>query len=163
MVSDRRESRSDSRSGEADELRSRLLDLIKPVVEDHGAIVVDLELAGSDHYRVIRVLVHREPGVMVRMCEAISREIGDILDVEGPMRGRYRLEVTSPGLDRPLETDDDFQRARGRKLKVVLTSGRSLSGRLAAWDMGYIHLHDPKGSHAIARGDIAKANIDVEF
>ena len=125
--------------------------------------MVDLELTGADHYRVVRVLVHRDPGVTVETCVAISREVGDLLDVEDPLSGRYRLEVTSPGLDRPLETDGDFQRAQGRKLKVVLTSGRSVSGRLAGWDVGSIHLDVPKGSQTIARGDIAKASIDVEF
>ena len=133
------------------------------MVEDHGAFVVDLELVGAEHYRVVRVLVHRDPGVTVETCVAISHEVGDLLDVEDPLPGRYRLEVTSPGLDRPLETDGDFQRARGRKLKVVLTSGRSLSGRLSGWDMGFIHLDDPNGSQTVARGDIAKASIDVEF
>lgn len=154
---------SDSRRVEADELRSRLLDLIRPVVEDNDAILVDLELAGSGHYTVVRVLVHRDAGVTVQTCEAVSREVGDLLDVEDPLRGRYRLEVTSPGLDRPLESDGDFQRARGRKLKVLLTSGRSLSGRLTEWDTDFIRLEDPEGDQAIARGDIVKARIEVEF
>ena len=87
--------------------------------------------------------------------------MADLFDVEDPIAGRYRLEVTSPGLDRPLETDGDFARARGRLLKVVLASGRVVKGRLIAWEANQIQLDGP--AEFVARADIARANIEPEL
>ena len=97
-------------------------------------------------------------------CEQISREIADYLDVEDPLPGRYRLEVTSPGLDRPLVTDGDFARAKGHLLKVVLLSGKNHRGRLIDWDTKKIALgEDGQDVENVPREEIAKATIEVEF
>ena len=106
-------------------------------------------------------MVYKNCGTTLATCESISREVADLFDVEDPIVGRYRLEVTSPGLDRPLETDGDFTRAHGRLLKVVLTSGRVVKGRLIAWEADRIQLDSP--AESVARADIAKANIEPEF
>jgi len=107
--------------------------------------------------------VHKEHGITVENCEAISREVGDLLDIEDPITGRYRLEVTSPGLSRPLRTDRDFTRAHARLLKVVLVSGRTVQGRLEAWDSRAITLNGPDGRQFIERQEIAKATIEAEL
>ena len=106
-------------------------------------------------------MVHKNCGITLAICELISREVADLFDIEDPIAGRYRLEVTSPGLDRPLETDGDFTRAQDRLLKVVLTSGRVVKGRLAAWEADRIQLDSP--AEIVARADIAKANIEPEL
>ena len=98
-----------------DRLSAVIADLAGPVVTDHGAELVDVEISGSGTYSV-RLLVHHEDGVNLVLCSEISRELADLFDVEDPIPGRYRLEVTSPGLDRPLSTDDDFRRAQRRLL-----------------------------------------------
>ena len=97
-------------------------------------------------------------------CEQISREIADFLDVQDPLPGRYRLEVTSPGLDRPLVTDGDFARAKDRLLKIVLISGKNHRGRLVGWDSAQITLDNGRGNtEYVIRENIAKATIEVEF
>ena len=106
-------------------------------------------------------MVHKNCGITLATCELISREVADLFDVEDPIAGRYRLEVTSPGLDRPLETDGDFTRAHGRLLKVVLTSGRVVKGRLSAWEADRIQLDSL--AESVERADIAKANIEPEL
>ena len=135
---------------------------LEPVVVDHGAILVDVEVVGSGT-QTVRLLVHRDGGITIDACEAISREVSDLLDVEDPLPGRYRLEVTSPGLDRPLSTPNDFRRAEGRKLKVVLESGRTISGRLVSWDEEQIEVEDGRERLSVSRAEIAKATIEVEF
>ncbi len=117
-----------------DRLRVVIADLAGPVVSDHGAELVDVEVAGSGTYGV-RLLVYRETGVDVDLCSGIARELSDLFDVEDPIPGRYRLEVTSPGLDRPLRDDADYRRAQSRLLKIVTRQGRTLSGRLLASQM----------------------------
>lgn len=146
-----------------DALKGRLIELLEPMVAQQGAIIVDVELVGPVNNQTLRLLVHCEGGVSVALCEAISREASDLLDIEDPVPGRYRLEVTSPGLSRPLRTDRDLQRAAGRRLKVVLTSGRNLSGRLGAWDEREIELEDESGTQRVGRHEIAKATIEAEL
>ena len=141
------------------ELKTALFALVEPIVEDHGAELVDVELSGGNE--LVRLLVHADCGVTLVLCESISREVADLFDVEDPISGRYRLEVTSPGLDRPLQSDGDFARAKGRKLKIVLISGRVIKGRLAVCADDHILL-DGRTS-AIVRADIAKACIEPEL
>ena len=143
-------------------LRPVLLDLARPVVADHGAELVDVEVSGSGSYSV-RLLVYRDKGVTVDLCEAISREFSDVLDIEDPVPGRYRLEVTSPGLERPLQTDADFRRAYLRRLKVVTCDGHTEFGRLTGFSETVIELDREAGPRSVDRSDIARATIEVEF
>ena len=149
--------------------------LTRPIVEDHGADLVDIEVVGSPNNQTVRLLVYKTPGVTVSLCVAISREAADLLDVEDPIPGRYRLEVTSPGLARPLVTDGDFSRAAGRLVKVVLTTGPTHLGRLQEWDCDSVTLAGDGGKIGarrqpgdqqnlrIERGTIGKATIQAEF
>lgn len=151
-------------SPEAEQLGLQLSAQLAPIVKDHGAILVDVEIAGSKSQPSIRILVHKEPAISLAACEQISREIADYLDVEDPLPCRYRLEVTSPGLDRPLVTDGDFARAKGYLLKVVLLSGKNHRGRLVDWDATQIALgEDGEEVENVLREEIAKAIIEVEF
>jgi ribosome maturation factor RimP len=144
-------------------LKSALFALVSPVVEDHDLELVDVELHGSPNNQTVKILVHRDSGVKLNDCEAISRELGDLFDIEDPVTGRYRLEVTSPGLDRPLTTDRDFQRASSKRLKVMLASGGTRFGRLNGWDVENITLETDAGAEKIPRGHIARATVEVEL
>lgn len=145
-----------------EQLRPLLLGLAEPVVADHGAELVDVEVYGSGNYSV-RLLVYRDRGVTVDLCEAISRELSDVLDIEDPVPGRYRLEVTSPGLERPLQTDADYRRAHLRRLKIVTCDGRTEFGRLTGFSERAIELDREAGPRVVDRSDIARATIEVEF
>ena len=145
------------------ELRNRLVGLLEPVVQDQGAELVDLELVGAMGNCTVRLLIHKDPGATVNLCAQISLEAGDLLDVHELISGRYRIEVTSPGFDRPLKTDKDFARARLRMVKVVQSTGRNATGRLMEWEEGSISLDTEKGLEKISRSEIAKATIEAEF
>ena len=133
------------------------------MVLDHEVLLVDLELAGPINRQTVRLLVHKDPGITLADCESISREVADILDVEDLLPGRYRLEVTSPGLDRPLQSDRDFNRASSRLLKVVMVSGKTVYGRLLEWDSRHLTLQVEAGVENLERQDIAKATIEPEL
>ena len=143
------------------ELKTALFALVEPLVKDHGAELVEVELNGGKGNELVRLLVHTDAGVTLALCESVSREVADLFDVEDPISGRYRLEVTSPGLDRPLASNGDFARANGRMLKIVLKSGHVVKGRLAACVDDHILLDDQ--TSAIVRADIAKAHIEPEL
>lgn len=95
-------------------------DKIKPVVEEENLELVDLEFSGVGPTSVLRVYVDRSAGVTVDQCAHLSRKISDLLDMDDLIPGRYRLEVSSPGLDRPLVSGADFKRKIGKKVKVFL-------------------------------------------
>ena len=143
------------------ELKVELTALVEPIVTGHGADLVDVEISGGKGGRLIRLLVHAGSGITLAQCEAISREVADSFDVDDPISGRYRLEVTSPGLDRPLHSDGDFARASGHQLKIVFHDGQVVKGRLTSWDASQLLLEGPAAS--IERSSIAKAFIEPEL
>lgn len=100
-----------------------LKDLIKKYAEEvsetEGAEVVDLEIHPGSKGLVVTVFIDKEGGVTVRDCEIFSRSLEAILDVEDPIKGSYILEVSSPGLDRPLKNNKDFLKNLGRDIKIT--------------------------------------------
>ena len=145
------------------ELRAKLVGLLEPIIQDHAAELVDLELVGALGNCTLRLLVHKEPGATVSLCEQVSLEAGDLLDLNDLIPGRYRIEVTSPGFDRPLKTDRDFARAFSRLVKVIQPTGQTFTGRLIEWEAESISLETSKGREKIPRQEIAKATIEAEF
>ena len=97
--------------------------MIEPVVDDAGFELVDVSLARGGRPWMLRVTIDTPQGdgrVSVDSCAAISREIGSQLDVADTIESNYRLEVSSPGLDRPLAREKDFEAACARRLPPIL-------------------------------------------
>lgn len=92
-----------------------------------GFELVDAELGGARHHQTLRVYIDSPRGVTVDDCADVSRQLSAILDVEDPIPGSYTLEVSSPGLDRPLVTPADYRRFEGAEVKIRL--GRAQDGR----------------------------------
>lgn len=108
--------------------------LLEPGVKALGFELVDVELAGQGCRSALRVYIDSPRGVTVDDCANVSRQLSAILDVEDPIPGSYALEVSSPGLDRPLVTPEDFRRFRGQDVKVRTIEARdgrrNFKGRL---------------------------------
>ncbi|UCE05807.1 MAG: ribosome maturation factor RimP [bacterium] len=96
----------------------KIRDLILPILESQNIDLVDVEFKGKSGYLVLRIFVDIDGGITLNQCANLSQQISDLLDTKDLISGRYRLEVSSPGLDRPLKTARDFQRNLGRKAKV---------------------------------------------
>lgn len=113
--------------------KQRLLELLEPPLEALGYELVDLDVRVGRR-GLLRVFIDKENGVNLADCELVSRQLSAFLDVEDPLPGQYVLEVSSPGLDRPLRTLEHFRRFRDRRAKVRLRepreSRRMLNGRL---------------------------------
>jgi len=114
--------------------RADLRKLIEPGVGALGFELVDVELVGSGQRPTLRVYIDSPKGINVDDCAKVSRQISAILDVEDPLPSSYMLEVSSPGLDRPLVTPADFTRFAGEMIKVRMHApvmGRkNFTGRL---------------------------------
>ncbi|MBN1155298.1 ribosome maturation factor RimP [candidate division KSB1 bacterium] len=127
--------------------------LIGPLLEDEEVELIDIELKGNVGNQVLRIFVDVEGGINLSRCESLSREISSILDMDDVMSGKYRLEVSSPGIDRPLKTINDFRRNTGKRIGLQLQDGRSFEGTIDVVD-------DVKISMVIDSGDHVKFPID---
>jgi ribosome maturation factor RimP len=101
--------------------------LLEPGVNALGFELVDVELAGGAGHQTLRVYIDSAAGVDVEDCADVSRQLSAILDVEDPIAGEYSLEVSSPGLDRPLVLPSHYRRFVGETAKLTLA--RPLAGR----------------------------------
>lgn len=106
---------------------SRLHGLIEPVVNALGYELVGIEQTSGGRAAVLRIYIDQEDGITVDDCERVSHQVSGLLDVEDPIRGGYVLEVSSPGLDRPLFRKADFDRFSGSEVKVRLA--KPVAGR----------------------------------
>lgn len=100
-------------------IEEKVRSLAENIAGPLGLAVESVELKGSGRSRVLRVIIDKEAGVGLADCEAVSRELGAILDVEDFIPGAYSLEVSSPGLDRPLKSPADFKRQMGKLVRAV--------------------------------------------
>lgn len=117
--------------------RADLQKLLAPTVEGMGYELVGVEYAPAGKGSLLRVYIDSDAGVDVDDCAEVSHQISGFLDVEDPIRQAYRLEVSSPGLDRPLFVPEHFARFKGRRARIKLrapiehASGRKLTVELA--------------------------------
>ncbi len=108
-------------------LHAQLEDLIEPVVNGLGYELVGIELSSGRRSALLRIYIDQEGGITVDDCERVSHQVSGVLDVEAPIPGEYVLEVSSPGLDRPLFRKDHYERFTGSQVKIRLA--RQVEGR----------------------------------
>jgi ribosome maturation factor RimP len=141
--------------------------LVEPILEQMGYELVDVEYVSSFGRWVLRLFVDKEGGVTIGDCARITEELGDLLDVKEFIRHEYNLEVSSPGLDRPLRKEKDLFHALGKKIKVKMATPlegrRNFSGVLLRYGDGILHLEVDGQEVALSWPDVAKANLIYEF
>lgn len=141
--------------------------LIAPYLDEKGIELVDIIYRREGGDMVLRLLVDTSGGITLGECEALNNALSDLLDREDVIKERYILEVSSPGLDRPIKSDRDFERVLGRILHIStyeLIDGKKVhEGKLLGMDKGSIVLELEGISKVIPRMKIAKAVQKVEF
>ena len=138
--------------------------MIEPVVTGMGYELVDLQ--SSNGGRLLRLFIDKPGGIGVEDCAAVSRQLSRVFEVEG--LDYDRLEVSSPGLDRPLRHEEDYRRFAGRRVKVVMreaVDGQTFfKGRLAGVDGRAVLIDGEDGRrHQVPIGVITRANLEIEF
>ena len=140
--------------------------LIASTMEKEGVELVRLRISGSPGNGFLRVYIDKEGGVTVDDCTSVSRMIEDLLDMADLMGGRYVLEVSSPGLDRPLRTQRDFARSIGRVVRIVVSRPEeniSLIGRVTGCDEGRVFLNCEGEDRTVKLSDVLDAKLELEF
>lgn len=147
---------ADSTQGEA-LLRERVRSLAEAVLARHEAELVDLQVSRG-RSNLVRLVVDRNEGIDLDTCATISDQLSRMLDADDPIPGRYTLEVTSPGADRPLKTQRDFDRNIGRPLHVQ-TDVTEFEGTLDQVEPDRIRLSTKDGEQWIDVAAIKTAKV----
>lgn len=148
-------------------MRETLIKLLEPAIEALGYEVVELEFHPLGRGGLLRVYIDREGGITVDDCEIVSRQVSAVLDVEDPIPGAYTLEVSSPGLDRPLRKEADFARFVGERAKIELTvpkdGRRRFTGTLKGCEAGEVTIEVDGVDHRVSLTDVGKARLVPDF
>ncbi len=148
-------SRGDRDRAEEARLEERVRSLVEPVLGRHGAALVEVAVRRG-RTRLVRIVADRAGGIDLDTCARVSEELSRMLDADDPIAGSYTLEVTSPGLGRPLRTAEDFRRVLGRKVRVVLARSQC-EGTLEEVGEDRIRVATDRGAVDVPLDEIAKA------
>lgn len=145
----------------------RLNEMLQPLVEDLGYEFVGLQYNANPKNSALVVYIDKPGGIAVEDCETVSREIAALLDVEDPIPGQYNLEVSSPGLDRPLFTLDQFKRFSGEEVQLTafapVNGRRKFKGRILGAADGTVRLEQDGSEVSLDFGNIAKARLVPDY
>ena len=142
--------------------------LAQEVVSELGYELVDIELTGNRSQQLIRVYVEKPGGILLADCVAVSREFGKRLDEKDVIENSYRLEISSPGIERPLRKIQDYERYVGYRVRIRLKGGlkgkRKIVGKLDEVEENIVRIISNNGEKiSLSLADIAKANLDVDW
>lgn len=142
-----------------DELRK----LLEPAIEGLGYELIELEVRTGGRDGLLRLFIDQPDGIGLDDCEAVSRQVSAILDVEDPIPGQYSLEVSSPGLDRPLTRREHFERFAGEdvrvKLRTPIEGRRNYRGAIRGVEEDSIEIVVDGQSHCLPIANIASARL----
>ena len=145
----------------------RVADLVEPILDEMGFELVDVEYLSNYGKWVFRLYIDKEAGVTIDDCVRVSREIGDLIDIKEAVTHEYTLEVSSPGVDRPLRKEKDFVGAVGKKVKVRMIAPmdgrRSFTGYLKDFEDGTVYIEMDGAPVALPWAEVDKANLVYEF
>ena len=148
-------------------LEQKLQDLVLDSIEAMGFELVGIECQRAGRFLTVRLYIDKEGGVTIDDCSDVSRQVSAIFDVEDPITDKYNLEVSSPGLDRPLFTLEHFQRFVERDvvihLRIPMLDRRKWQGKLVAVEGDLITLNVEGTVQSFAFGNIQKANLVPVF
>ncbi len=148
------------------EIVDRVHAMIHPIVLNEGMEVVEIGYRRESRGWVLRVILDKESGITLDDCTRVSQEVGRSLDVEDVIQTRYTLEVSSPGLARPLKTEKDFMKYRHRWVRVKtvdpIQNRRQFKGRLLGVSENGVEIEVDGGIFQIPLSNVAKANLEID-
>jgi len=149
--------------------QDRLTELVASAVEPLGYELLGVEYIAQGRHSVLRIYIDSPEGITLEDCERASRQVSAVLDVEEPIKGQYTLEMSSPGLDRPLFTAGQFARFVGHqvrlRLRMPVHGQRKLTATLLGVDDAMIRVQAPDSEEEwqIPLDDIEKANLVPDY
>lgn len=149
------------------ELIDRVRDIIKSHAEERGIEIIDIIYRREQNGMALRILADTDKGITIDECEELNNFLSIELDKGDVIQDHYTLEVSSPGLDRPLKTDRDFERVMGKNLEITtyerIDDKKVHEGCLAGMDKENVVIEAAGISTVIPRKRIALARLKIEF
>ena len=145
----------------------KLTNLLSPLVEDLGYEFIGLEHGSNPKNPALVIYIDKADGIAVEDCEKVSREVAALLDVEDPIPGRYNLEISSPGMDRPLFTPEQFEQFAGEVVRISLYAPqdgrRKFKGKILGVEDDQVKLALDDSEVLLAMGNVAKARLVPDY
>ena len=143
------------------------LKLARQVADDQSVEVLEVRLSGRGKGTLLRVTIDRSGGVTLDDCERFSRSLGLLLEAEDSLQGSYNLEVSSPGLDRPLTALKDFERNKGKLVRIItkdkIDNQNFFLGRIIGITADIIQLDINGEERNIPFDNISRARLEIEI
>ena len=151
-----------------EDIEKRTEELLLPIVESHQFELVDVEFVKEGGNRYLRAYIEKPGGIAVDDCEVVSRALSDLLDEEDYIADSYILEVSSPGLGRPLKKEKDFARSIGKEVEIRLYRPRNKEkefvGILTDYDEKTVTIEQEEGGNIVfEKADIALIRLAFDF
>ena len=148
------------------EIIDKVKEIAKDYIADNGIEIIDITFRREQGGLVLRILADKPEGIDLSECEGLNNFLSDILDKEDIIQDRYIIEVSSPGLDRPIKTDRDFERSMGRAIEVTtyvrIDDKKFREGILVGMDKENIVVESYGISTVMPRDKIALARLKIE-
>jgi ribosome maturation factor RimP len=141
--------------------------MLRPAVEETGKELLGVEYISAGNNSILRLFIDHEDGIDVDDCAEVSRQVGAILDVEDPISSEYSLEVSSPGVDRPLFEKAHFEAVVGEtvevKISMPLNGRRKFKGQLVAIENDSLIVTVDGEDYELVISNVDKANLVAKF
>jgi len=142
-------------------------EMLQPILEKLRFELVDIEYKKEGGNWYLRIYIDKPGGITIDDCQTVSEQIGDLLDKEDPIPHSYYLEVSSPGLDRVLKKESDFERYKGSKVDVSLYKAKDgrkkFTGELLGWEDDNLLIREQDNILSFSRDEVAVVRLAVEF
>ena len=150
-----------------EEYEKKAEELLLPIVEGQGFELVDVEYVKEAGNWYLRGYIDKPGGITVNDCEAVSRVFSDKLDEKDFIEDSYIMEISSPGLDRPLKKEKDFARSMGKLVEIrtyrPIDKQKEFCGVLTAYDSNSVTIEEDGGSRTFEKKEIALIRLAIEF
>ena len=150
-----------------EEYEKRTAEYLLPILERKGFELYDVEFVKEANDYYLRAFIEKEGGITINDCVDVSREMNEILDREDYIKEAYIFEVSSPGLDRPLKKDKDFERNLGKNVDIktykAFDKQKEFTGILSAFDKDTVTITFEDGDFTFMRKDISLIRLTIDF
>ena len=150
----------------SDQLINKISALVQPVIVELGLELVDIQFRPESLGWILRLIIYKPGGLQMADCVAVSRQTSYLLDIEDFIPQKYHLEVSSPGLDRPLSSRRDFERNKGEKVLIKILNNdnsRVLTGIIEMIIDTDVVIKTDQRKERVNINDINKAELVIEF
>ena len=156
--------------GRKEDILEKVRQIAAPLCAQEGLELIEVEFGGAGGRQTLRLFIDKPGGVSLDDCTSVSHAVSAALDVEDPIIGAYDLEVSSPGLDRPLRTPEHFQKYAGERVRVKTyapisetDNRKTFVGKLIGYEEGFVVVDVDGTLFRVPHAQVSKANVEPDF